>query len=125
MSATTATTRTSSPYDSFILGRLGSDSTAVCGPIPGVGTGSVSVVSNDGTLTSSHTSDSYSVTISSPKNALRFALNGEDNGTLDADLYVRQGAPATTTLFDCKATHRVTSARARSSCRPSPRGTCS
>ena len=90
-------------YDSFILGRLGSDSTGVCGPIPGVGTGSVSVVSNDGTLTSSHTSDSYSVTVSSPKNALRFSLNGEDNGALDADLYVRQGAPATTTLFDCKA----------------------
>jgi cysteine-rich repeat protein len=90
-------------YSPFILDRLGSDSTSSCGPIPTVGSGSVSVVGNDGTLTAGNVSDSYSVVLSSHTNVLRFVLNGEDNGVLDADLYVRRGAPPTTSVFDCKA----------------------
>ncbi len=90
-------------YRSFILDRLGSDSTSACGPIPAVGDPDVSVIGNDGTLNGVNTEDAYAISLSAHTNVLRFVLNGEDNGALDADLYVRRGAPPTTSVFDCKA----------------------
>jgi len=90
-------------YRSFIIGGLGGDSTAACGPIPPVGDAATTVIGKDGALGTSNSSDSYTVNLSSQANVVRFVLNAEDNGALDADLYVRRGAPATTTSYDCKA----------------------
>jgi hypothetical protein len=92
-----------STYASFVLAQLGADSTATCGGIPPVGSVDVSVTGFDGTLTGGHPSDSYSVPVPAGTNAVRFALNGEDNGFFDVDMYVKAGPGASPIDFDCKA----------------------
>ncbi len=89
-------------YRSFILGELGADSTTVCGGLAPVGSPDVGVIGEDGTLSASNPSDSYAIQLAANVNAVRFALNGEDNGSLGVDMYVKQGAGASPSDFDCK-----------------------
>ncbi len=91
-------------YRSFILSELAGDSSTVCGGIDPVGAPSVEVFGNSARLDAGNSSDTYSFTVNGTPNDLRFAMNAEDNGSLDADLYVKQGATVSTADFDCKAT---------------------
>jgi cysteine-rich repeat protein len=90
-------------YRSFILGQLGSDSTIACGAIPAIGVSGTSVIEHDSNLSASSPSRTFVISLSSHVNVLRFAMNGKDDGTFNPNLYVRHGAPATSTQFDCKA----------------------
>ncbi len=90
-------------WRSFILGQLGSDSTSACGGLPPVGDAQTNVVGHDGHLGTANTSDQHSFVLSSGVNLLRVTLNATDNGTFDANLYVRAGAPASPSAYDCKA----------------------
>ena len=88
---------------SFLLGELAGDDTTTCGGLPPIGDGQNTVFTVDDTLDSVDTSDSFTLTVPAGANALRVALNGEDNGVFDVDLYVKQGTGAGPASFDCKA----------------------
>mgnify|MGYP000098690056 CR=1 FL=1 len=90
-------------YAAFVLARLAGDDTATCGGLPAVGTAQTTVTGHAGTLDQGNTSDAWSVTVPAGANALRVALNGEDNGAFAVDLYVKQGSGAGPANFDCKA----------------------
>jgi hypothetical protein len=90
-------------HRAFILGQLGSDGTSACGGLAPVGDAQTSEIDQDGALSSLHGSDSFTVNVPAGVNALRVVLNGEDNGTFDPNLYVKQGTDASPTNFDCKA----------------------
>jgi hypothetical protein len=47
-------------------------------------------------------SDSFTVDVGTPS-VLRFALNGQDSGLFNVDLYVKAGSGASPTSYDCKA----------------------
>jgi len=87
-------------HRSWILGRLAGDSTATCGGLPAVGTSSVVVTGFDGPLTSSSSSAMRTVTVPEAADRLRVSFKGDD--LVDADLYVKQGATVSTTLYDCR-----------------------
>ena len=87
----------------YLLGELGGDDTAACGGLPPIGNALNSVGTVDDGLDSVDTSDSFSLTVPAGANSLRVALNGEDNGGFDVDLYVKQGTGAGPGSFDCKA----------------------
>ena len=89
-------------YSSFILTHLGTDDTASCGGLPAVGGGEVVVQGESGSLGSGG-SDSYTVTLTAGITLLRVVMNGEDNWSLDSDLYVKHGGPASAADHDCKA----------------------
>ncbi len=90
-------------YRSFIQTNLGADSTSACGTIPPVGDPDVEVVANNGTLSGSNGSDSFTVNVPSGAQELRFVLNGEDNESLRVDFYAKAGTGVSTGNFDCKA----------------------
>jgi hypothetical protein len=90
-------------YRSFILDELGTDSTTTCGGIPPVGDPGVKVIGSDGSLSSANPSTSFEVPVPANSQALRFTLNGENNGSFDVDFYVKEGAGASPSDFDCKA----------------------
>ncbi len=75
----------------------------LCGSGPHVGDVDVEIFSFENFLTGSTTERLHSFSIDQGASLLRVTLNGEDNGTADFDLYVRQGAPPTTSVFDCGA----------------------
>ena len=87
----------------FLAGELASDDTATCGSLPPIGSGLNSVYTVDDTLDSVDTSDTFTFSVPAGANALRVALNGEDNGLFNVDLYVKQGTGAGPANFDCKA----------------------
>ncbi|MGH7787837.1 MAG: trypsin-like serine protease, partial [Candidatus Binatia bacterium] len=88
---------------SFIVAARGDDATATCGNLPAVGTAETTVIGHDGSLGASNLSDSYTITVPAGANQLRVALNGEDNGSFDVDLYLKAGPGAGPGDFDCKA----------------------
>lgn len=90
----------------FLLDALASDDTATCGGLPAIGSPLNGVVAVDDALDSIDTSDAFTLSVPAGANALRVALNGEDNGGFDVDLYVKQGPGAGPTSFDCKADGR-------------------
>jgi hypothetical protein len=90
-------------YRDFILGELGTDSTATCGGLPPVGDSMVNVIGRSGTLNSGNASDTFNVTLGSNVTVLRFGLNGEDNLSLRVNMYVKEGPGAGSANFDCKA----------------------
>ena len=53
--------------------------------------------------TRANLSDGYTINVPAGANQLRVALNGEDNGSFDADLYIKAGTGAGPAAFDCKA----------------------
>lgn len=87
----------------WLQSQIGADSTTTCGGIGPVGTPSVTVTGNSGTLSPSHPSDSFTFDVSGTPSVLRVALNGQYNGTFNPDLYVKQGTGASTSSYDCKA----------------------
>ena len=88
-------------YRSFIETELGSDSTTTCGGLPDVGSASAPILAFDGSLVSGGKSAEHSFAVGADTQALRVALNGIDDGFFDPDLYLRRGAPATTSSYDC------------------------
>jgi Trypsin/Bacterial pre-peptidase C-terminal domain len=90
-------------HRAFILGQLGSDSTAACGGLAPIGDAQTAVYAFDGTLSGSHGSDAYTVNVPAGANALRVTLNGKDDEIFDANLYVKQGLGASVSSYDCKA----------------------
>ncbi len=88
-------------YRSFILGELGADSTSTCGSLAPVGDPSTTVIENDGALGAGNSEDSFSFAINANTPELRVTINTEDTGSFDADLYLRFGAAATSSTFDC------------------------
>jgi hypothetical protein len=87
----------------FILGQLGSDATATCGGLAPVDDAATTVIGEDASLDALNAVDTYTITVPPAANALRVALNGEDNGTFDVNLYVKRGLGASASSFDCKA----------------------
>jgi hypothetical protein len=90
-------------YRTFVLGELGTDSTATCGGLPPVGGPDVTVLGNDGYLSGVNPSDSFTVPVTEFAQELRLALTGESNGGFDVDFYVKEGLGASVSSFDCKA----------------------
>jgi hypothetical protein len=88
---------------SFLLGALAGDDTAACGGLPAIGDGQNTVTAVDSTLDVFDPDDTFTVTVPPGANALRVALNGEDNGAFNVDLYVKHGTGAGPGSFDCKA----------------------
>ena len=88
-------------YRSFILTELGADSTSACGSLTPVGDPSTNVIANEGSLGNGNPADSFDFAVNPNTPELRVALNTEDTGSFDADVYVRFGAPATSSTFDC------------------------
>jgi hypothetical protein len=91
-------------HRAYILGELGADSVSTCGGLPPVGDAQTTVIGYAGDLDAGTPTESHTVTVPSGANALRVALNGEDNGTFDVDLYLEHGAGAGPSSFDCAAT---------------------
>ena len=87
----------------FILAQLGADSTTACGGLAPIGDADSTVIEEAGTLNGADNADAYTVSVPAGANALRVALNGEDNGAFDVNLYVKQGTGASSASFDCKA----------------------
>lgn len=91
-------------YRSYIATEAGADlGQTSCGSGPQVGDPEVTVTPIEGNLSGSNPSDAWSVPVEPGVSSLRVALNASEQGTADFDLYVKQGAPPTTSDFDCKA----------------------
>lgn len=90
-------------YRNFILDELGADPTSTCGGMPPVGDPMVNVIARSGVLDGSNLSDAFTISLGGEVTALRFGLNGEDNGNFDVNMYVKEGAGASPGDFDCKA----------------------
>ena len=90
-------------HRAFILGELGGDSTTACGGLAPVEDAQTTVTDIDGYARTGRIRRTLHVTVPAGANALRVALNGEDNGLFDIDLYVKQGTGASSTSFDCAA----------------------
>ena len=90
-------------HRAFILGQLGADGTSSCGGLAPIGDAQTSVHAFDGTLSSTHPSDAYTVSVPAGANALRVTLNGKDDLVFDVNLYVKQGSGASASNYDCKA----------------------
>ncbi len=90
-------------YRSFVQTQLGADSTASCGASGQVGDAGVQVIADGGTLSSGHVDDSFTINVPANTAEVRFAMNGEDNGVFDVDLYVKNGPGAGQSNYDCKA----------------------
>ncbi len=92
-------------YRSFVLAQLGADSTSACGSFAPVGDPGTSLLaSQDGSLGIGNAEDRFSFEVSSSRDELRVTLNHVDPSFpfFDADLYVRFGAPPSTTTYDCR-----------------------
>lgn len=87
----------------WISAQLGADSTGPCGGLPAVGDPTVLVDAQSGSLSAGNVDDAYSFSVGGTPSLLRVTLNGKDNGSFDPDLFVKQGTPATTSVYDCKA----------------------
>jgi hypothetical protein len=90
-------------YREWIQSIAGADlNNTSCGTLPQVGSSGATVTGIVGTLNSVATEGVHTIDVPPGISALRIAMNAIDNGS-DYDLYVRFGAPATTSLFDCQA----------------------
>jgi hypothetical protein len=74
-----------------------------CGTLPQVGDPGTTVFSFDGQLSAAAPEAFHSFAVPAGTQVLRVSLNGEDGVSNDFDLYVRQGAPPTTSVFDCRS----------------------
>lgn len=90
-------------YRSFIQTQLGADSTSTCGSLGAVGDPTVTVIGNDGNLSAGNPDDTITINVTGTPQEMRVTLKGEDNGSLDVNFYVKQGAGAGPGSFDCKA----------------------
>lgn len=90
-----------STFDDWIVANSGDLGPQQCGALPAVGDPEVTVVGDVGTLSAAQPQGLHSFTVPAGTQLLRVALNGEDNFVNEFDLYVRQGAVPTDSLFDC------------------------
>ena len=88
-------------YRTFIRQHLGADPISNCSALPVVGDNEVAVTGFEGQLGGGNTSANHVLTTTVPADQLRISLNSSDDGVFNADLYVRQGAAATTSNNDC------------------------
>jgi hypothetical protein len=74
-----------------------------CGSGPQIGGTGTTVLGSSGTLTNGQDQVASSVEVSVGTTELRVSLNSADWFENSNALYIRQGAPASTTAFDCKS----------------------
>src|SRR5262249_52808819 len=90
-------------YRDFIATAGGTDvQTESCGAMPQAGDPNTTITPFSGTLDPSSTGATHPFPVPAGTTELRVALNGVDDGS-DFDLFLKRGAPATPTDFDCKA----------------------
>lgn len=89
--------------ESYLVGEFAGDDGSTCGGLPPIGDPQNVVGAIDDALDAADPSDTFTITVPAGANSLRVALNGEDNGGFDVDLYVKQGSSAGPGNFDCKA----------------------
>jgi len=88
----------------WIQAEGGADLSATsCGSGPQIGSPGTSVQGSTGTLTTSQNQVATSVEVPVGTTELRVSLNSADWFENSNALYIRQGAPASTTAFDCKS----------------------
>jgi hypothetical protein len=88
----------------FIEAEAGADlGSAACGSLSQVGDAVTDVVGFTQRLDASKPQGSHSFDVGPDLAELRVALNASEEIGADVDLYVRYGAPATITEFDCRA----------------------
>jgi secreted trypsin-like serine protease len=81
---------------------LGTDS---CGDVPHFGVSArVETSSTSGALTSEDLSDIPEVVVAAGTGELRLAVNATDSGAENFSVHVKQGAPPTTSDYDCRMT---------------------
>jgi hypothetical protein len=86
-------------YRDYIAAQAGADLNAPsCGAVHATG-----ITGWSGTLSSGTPQASSGFAVTAGTTTLRVVMNGVDDGLSDFDLYVKHGAPPTTTDFDCKA----------------------
>jgi hypothetical protein len=95
-------------YLPFLTAQLGGDAVTSCGGLPAAGAPANSEAAHDGHLDALNTVDSYTITVPAGANSLRIALNGEDDGLFNPDLYVKHGSVAGPGNYDCAAEGRMT-----------------
>jgi hypothetical protein len=88
----------------WIQGEGGADLAATsCGPGPQIGDQGASVLGSDGTLSRRHAQAVSSVEVPPGTAELRVSLNSADWFDNSNALYLRHGAPASPSAFDCKS----------------------
>lgn len=88
----------------WIASAVGSDlGTTACGGISAAGGPNSSIEGAIGTLSPTHQSDDLSFTVPPGISRLRVGMTAENYLTNDFNLYLKRGAAATTTNFDCKS----------------------
>ncbi len=94
-----------SNYVAFIQTEGGADlNNTTCGAIPQVDDPDVEVFAFEGTLNGSNPQDLQTFPVDAGSLLLRVTMNGLDDGLSDFDIYVRAGAPPTTSVYDCAQT---------------------
>ena len=89
-------------YNAWIQTEGGSDlANTTCGAIPQIGDPDAQVLTFEGQVSSSVVEETHSFTVGSGIGVLRVTMNGDDAIENDFDLYLRRGAPPTTSQFDC------------------------
>lgn len=90
-------------YGAWVATEGGADVTATtCGAMPQAGQVGAPIAAFVGVLDSFTTEGTHAVTVPAGTTSLRVAMNAIDDGGADFDLYVRFGAPPTTTTYDCR-----------------------
>lgn len=91
-------------YRSFIAAEAGADlGSAGCGPIAQVGDPAAHVDALAGSLGGADSGQAFAVPVAASASSVRVALNASEQGSANFDLYVKAGAPASPSDFDCKA----------------------
>ncbi len=90
-------------YRSWITGKTGGDlGGEACGAFAPVGSAPTAVATFAGTLSSGAPQSHRSFEVPAGTSVLRVTMNASDPGGVDFDLYVRHGAQASSSTFDCK-----------------------
>jgi V8-like Glu-specific endopeptidase len=76
---------------------------ASCGPLPQVGQPGTVTHAGLGSLGAQQASATFTVTVPAGAPLLRVALNADESGGGDFDLYVKAGSPPTPSDFDCRS----------------------
>jgi cysteine-rich repeat protein len=90
-------------YSAWITANAGADiNSTSCGAGSQVGDPDVVVIENQGIILGAGDSVTFDFLLSAGSDQLRIAYNAHDSIASDFNMLVRQGAPPTDTLFDCK-----------------------
>ncbi len=90
-------------YRSWITSKAGGDlGGEACGAFEPVGSVATTVETFAGNLSSAVPQSHHSVEVPAGTSVLRVTMNGTDPGGVDFDLFVRDGAQASSSSYDCK-----------------------